>query len=82
MEYVLYEVIHVPEWEAPAECTEDALEHLAQWDYGEYYGDPIARSEAKSIYAQYIENHDYFLVRDITGDMTLYRKWYGEPLEK
>lgn len=82
MEYVLYEVIRVPEWEAPAECTEDALKHLAQWDYGEYYGDYITRSEAKSIYAQHIENHDYFLVRDIAGDMTLYRKWYGEPLEK
>lgn len=78
----LYEVIHLPEWEAPPACTEEALIYLAQWDYGEYCTEPTARSDARHLFSQYIENQDYFLVRDITGDMTLYRKWYGKTLEK
>lgn len=82
MDCLLYEVIHMPEWEAPSACTEEARFHLAQWDYGEYYAAPIPRSEAMLLFGQFIENHDYFLVRDITGDMTLYRKWYGKALEE
>lgn len=56
--------------------------YLAQWDYGEYCTEPTARNDVRHLFSQYIENQDYFLVRDITGDMTLYRKWYGKALEE
>jgi hypothetical protein len=82
MSCLLYEVIHLPEWEAPPACTEEALMHLAQWDYGEYCSEPVSQGEAKGALGQFIENQDYLLVRDITGDMTLYRKWYTEPFKK
>lgn len=65
MDYLLYEVIHLPEWEAPPACTEEALMHLARWDYGEYCAEPVSQYEAKPSSVQSIENHDYFLARDM-----------------
>ena len=49
MSCLLYEVIHLPEWEAPPACTEEALMHLAQWDYGEYCSEPVSQGEARCV---------------------------------
>ena len=54
---------------------------MCQWDYGEYVGDLIPINEARELFCRTVENEDYLLVQSITGDMILYRKWYGAPLD-
>lgn len=76
----VYEVIHLPEWEASLVCNDEALHFMCQWDYGEYVGDLIPINEARELFCRTVENEDYLLVQSITGDMILYRKWYGAPL--
>lgn len=72
-DYPLDEVIWLPEYEPVPDDPEEAIQYLAQWDYGEYGCDPILLSDLYTLHGHIYVVSEYVLFRSYCGDHALYR---------
>ena len=66
-------IIWLPEWEPVPSDSDDAIDYLAQWDYGEYSDDPEA---VETIYNHAGSTHckgDYVMHGYHDGSRALFR---------
>ncbi len=74
VDYLLDEVVHLPDWDEAPKDADGAIAYMAQWDTGEYSHEQVALSSLYKLHGYVILRGEYVLFRSFAGDETLYRK--------
>lgn len=70
---LLQHIVTLPNWEPVPNDPDEAIDYMAQWDYGEYCCNP---EQVNAIYPRYgnaWRKDDYVLQRFFDGTSVLYR---------